>query len=349
MMKSILRAFGLDSLTSVAAKAALTLLLALGATASFGEQGDTDPGGPSVQHVPITTVIRGQPANISAIIEAQQGSVLTSKFVLLRLSDAGTPTKHPMAGEPNNYHVSLPVSLIKSVNVFWYAIDARDDQGRIGGTIWYRVVILDAAEGGGGAGGAAGGSSDEGGAGAAAGGGSGGGSGNGRTAGIIIGGLLLGGGAALIIDNNDGGGKKKGGSTTNEDAPRDGGNKDDNSTPPTVCTVTGGESVSYENLSYYCGKGGDILILVCGTCPDATISAVASWGDQDSLSPFNNPSCSPTAPMLALTPPSQIFARQGGTGGGNFIPVGSETITVFANGVQIDQVVWPPLSDQDCL
>jgi len=315
------------------------------ASPALGEQGDSDPEGPKIKHVPTTAVARGVPVKIAATITPEPGSVLTSQVVLVRITDAGTPTEHAMQGsaEDNLFSLVLPVSLIKNINVFWYAIDTRDDQGRIGGTIWYRVLIADPVRMGAGIYGKGGSEAAAAGAAAGAAGGGGGGGGIG-TAGIIVGGILLGGGAAVILeDNNDDG---------DDDPPKvlppeeTGGRNDDDdedSPSPPACTgVTGNETVSYENLSL-CGSFGkgavaldNIMILVCYTCPNATIEAVGSWEASDQISGFSNPSCSPTVPILLLPKPD------------GFPTPGTETITVYANGIQIDQIVWPPLSDFDC-
>lgn len=310
------------------------------ASTVMGEQGDSDPEGPKIKHVPTTAVARGVPVKLVATITPEPGSVLTSQVVLVRLTDAGTPTEHAMqaTSEKDVFSLVLPVSMIKGVNVFWYAIDARDDQGRIGGTIWYRVVIADPVRMGAGV-------YEKGGAAAAAAGAGGGAGGGGiGTAGLVVGGLLLGGGAAVIIADND---------DDDDDPPKvlppeeTGGRNDDDdnggsSTPPSCTGVTGSETVSYENLSL-CGSfdrgviaQDNIMILVCYTCPNATIEAVGTWDESDQISGFSNPSCSPTVPILLLPKPD------------GFPTPGSETITVYANGIQIDQIVWPPLSDFDC-
>lgn len=314
----------------------LACLFAMGSTIpAMAEQGDSDPDGPKIKHVPVTAVARGVPVNIAATITPEPDSVLTSKVILVRLTDFGTPTEHEMKGsdKDNAYGAVLPISLFDGIDVFWYAIDARDDQGRIGGTIWIRVVIVDPAHVG---------------AAALIGGGGGSGAGGGwGTAGIVAGGILLAGGTVAIIDQA---------SDENKDDPpdvsppeetggRNDGDDDDEksgSNPPACTGVTGSETVSYENLSL-CGSFGkgaqtpdDIVIHVCYTCPNATISAEGSWEAADLIEGFNNPTCSPTAPVLLLTKPE------------GFPTPGTYTINVYANGILIDSIVWPPLSDFDC-
>lgn len=296
-----------------------------------------DPDAPLVGHVPVTTAVRGVPVDISATLHAQAGSVLTSQTVLVRLTDVGTPMPYSMVGkdgEENAYHAVLPVTAIEGVTVFWYAIDARDSQGRIGGTPWIRVVIIEpiAVEGA---------IAPEDAAAAA------GGTGGGKTLAIVAGALLLGGGAAVLIENeNDDG---SGGGDDDEDLPPppSAAPPSNNNPPPpsppappaptnTPCTgLTGSESVTYDNLSL-CDNGADIEILVCGTCPNATIEASGNWGESDSITGYNNPSCSPTAQRL-LVPKTDGFPTPG-----------SHTLTVFSNGQVIDSIPWPPLSDFDC-
>jgi len=341
--------YSLANKTGVRQSLAVLVIAIIGgfffASTARGVQGDSDPQGPNIKHVPTTAVVRGAPVNLSAIITPEPGSVLTSQVVLVRLTDAGTPIEHAMEGSAvdNAYSVILPVALIKNINVFWYAIDTRDDQGRIGGTIWYRVVIIDPVDIRGGFVGK-GGSESAAAAGLAGGGGGGGGGGLG-TAGLVAGGILIVGGAVAIIENQDDDDDDK------KDPPEvlppeeSGGRNDDDDEPssPPVCNgVTGNETVAYENLSL-CGSFGkgaksldNILILVCYTCPNATISAEGSWEASDQINGFNNPTCSQTAPILLLPKPD------------GFPTPGTYTITVYANGIEIDQIVWPPLSDFDC-
>jgi len=319
------------------------LIVALGvfgnarAEESPGSLAEAVKDSPIIQHVPITSTVRGAPVNISAIINAAAGSTITSAVVLVRVTDVGTPMSVPMSGEKgedNSYAASLPVAMFEQVQVFWYAIDVRDDFSRIGGTVWYRVVILNPIEQGGGSAKA------------------------GLTwkqGGAIAGGVALIAGAAVALEHyNDDGGSSKSGDIPPPSPPpppppannnNNGGNVTPPPPPPTnppPCVLTGNESASYENMTLYCDEvesGEDILILICFTCTNASISASATWGASDVITSFSNTSCSPTVPKLQLAKPAP----------NGFINPGDYTISVFVNGNLIDIQPWPPLSDQDCL
>jgi len=281
---------------------------------------------PSVKHAPITTAVRGVPVEITTVVTAAEGSSLTSVTVLVRVSDAGTPVKVDMAGQDDgSFNAVLPVTMIKNVNVFWYAIDARDSEGRIGGTVWYRVVILDAIDSGGGAGAEAK---------------------SWKKAAWIGGGLLAVGGAAAIIANQDD--DDNDGENNNVPPPKSSGSpppppKDNsgNDSPDLsgltnfICNVTGNESAAYENFSR-CDGTDDILVLICNTCLNADISATTSWGASDAISGFSNLGCNTSVPRLRLPKPP------------GFPTPGTETVTILVNGVVIDTQVWPPLSDNSC-
>jgi hypothetical protein len=304
---------------------AFTALLLAGNRVNAAEEAAAND--PSVKHAPITTAVRGVPVEISALVEAAQGSSLTSVTVLVRVSDAGTPLKVDMAGKDDgSFNAVLPVTLIKNVNVFWYAIDARDSEGRIGGTVWYRVVILDAIDTGGGAGAEAK---------------------SWKKAAWIGGGLLVAGGAAAIIanqdDDDDNGNNntpppEPSGSSAPPPPPKEnGGNDSPDLSVLTnfICNVTGNETASYENFSR-CDGVDDILVLVCNTCLNADISATTSWGASDAISGFSNVGCNTSVPRLRLAKPR------------GFPTPGTETVTILVNGVVIDTQVWPPLSDNSC-
>jgi hypothetical protein len=285
-------------------------------------------GGPAVTHAPVSTAVRGVPVHITATIEAATGAPVTSAVVLVRLTDAGTPIRTTMnRGGDGAYTAILPVSMFRSVSVFWYAIDARDAQGEVGGTPWMRVVIADpmTQEGGGGA--------------AAAG-------VNWKKAGLIGGGLLAAGGAVAIIaaqDDDDDSSPAPTGTTPppkNTSPPPSSSGGDE---PPdlsgltnVICQTTGRETVSYENLSR-CEGLADILIRVCFTCVNADIRATASWQEEDIITGFSNVRCSTSVPVLRIRKPPTAFPTPG-----------SETINVYVNDVLVDSVVWPPLSDLDC-
>lgn len=302
------------------------LLLMLVAAAPSARAAD-----PTMTHAPVTTALRGVPVKIAATVEAAPGAAVTSAVVLVRLTDAGTPIRTPLTGSGDGaYSAVLPVSMFRSVSVFWYALDVRDDQGGSAGTPWLRVVIADPIEQGGSAAAAAA-ILDT------------------KTVGLVAGGLLLAGGAAAVIanqdddDNNDRGGDPD--PSIPPPPPKDnaGSGSDGGDTPPdlsiltnVVCQTTGREAVSYENLSR-CEGLDDILILVCNTCRNTDLRATASWGEQDQLADYTNLGCNTGAPRLRIRKPPTAFPAPG-----------SEVINVYVNDVLVDSVVWPPLSDNIC-
>ncbi|HMP35769.1 MAG TPA: hypothetical protein PKC67_15645 [Kiritimatiellia bacterium] len=285
---------------------------------------------PTVAHAPVTTALRGVPVKIAATVEPAPGTTVTSAVVLVRLTDAGTPIRTPLTGSGDGaYSAVLPVSMFRSVSVFWYALDLRDDQGGSAGTPWLRVVIADPIEQGG-SGAAAASALDA------------------KTVGLVAGGLLLAGGAAVLIANQDDDDDRP----ANPDPaappppPRSGGSSSGDgggSSPPdlsiltnVVCQTTGRETVSYQNFSR-CEGTDDILILICNTCRNADIRATASWGEQDQRSDFTNLGCNTGATRLRIPKPITAFPSPG-----------SEVVNVYVNDVLVDSSVWPPLSDNDC-
>ncbi len=310
-------------------KLSFSLQLVCAAAVFFGPRTMAETKDLAVTHAPVSSAIRGVPVNITATIETAAGSAVTSSVVLVRLTDAGTPIRTALNRSADGaYTAILPVSMFRSVSVFWYAIDARNDLGHVGGTPWMRVVIADSLTQEAGVGTAAGVSW--------------------KKAGLIGAGLLAVGGTVAIVANQDDDDNNGGEPApvnqppppkNNPPPPPDSGG---GNTPPDlsgltniICQVTGNESATYENLSL-CESNDDILILVCNTCRNADIQAQASWGEVSSISGYSNLGCNTGAPRLRLAKPP------------GFPTPGSENITVTVNGVVIDTVVWPPLSDFDC-
>ena len=304
-------------------------------TKAVSEVAEAVKDAPAVNHVPVTSILRSVPVSLSAIITASAGSTITSAVVLVRLTDVGTPVSIAMKGADDGaYNATIPVTLFEQVKVFWYAIDVRDSESRIGGTVWYRVIIIDPIDPGAGGSAAVATSS---------------GWGKGGAAAVGVG-LLVGGGIALE-HHNDSGSSKSGNNSPSSSAPppsntgSGGGNTTTpppNNPDPPPCTTTGIETASYENMTLYCDEVqsyDDILILVCNTCPTASVSATASWGASDIITQYSNTGCSQTAPKLRLEKPPA----------NGFVNPGDYTISVFVNGNLIDSTPWPPLSDQDCL
>ncbi|HMO52850.1 MAG TPA: hypothetical protein PKE26_17200 [Kiritimatiellia bacterium] len=306
------------------AAAGLIVAIVLGSAARAEEP--SGPG-PAVKHVPVTTATRGVPVDVSARVDPAPGTTLTSAVVLVRITDLGKPVSVPMTPgeEPGFYHAVVPVTMIRGISVFWYALDIRDDTGAAGGTPWIRVVIGDAilTEGGVAAveGGSAGGISS-------------------KNA-WIAGGLLVGAGAAavLLLDDDDDKKQPTSGAPVSPPAPASSGTKKPTSAPkpaaPTACITTGSETLAYEDLEA-CDNGNPIRILICGACPDANVRVNASWGASDTINGYNNPNCSVSGPRLTLAKPD------------DFPEPLTESFTVYANNAVIATVPWPPASDFDC-
>lgn len=295
-----------------------------------GEKAMAETNDLVVTHAPVTSAFRGVPVNITATIETAPGSTVTSAVVLVRLTDAGTPIRTAMGRSGEGvYSTILPVSMIRSVSVFWYALDARNDQGHVGGTPWIRVVIADPLMQDSTAGSAS--FMDW------------------KTAGLIGAGLLAVGGTVAIIANQDDDNENDGGEpapVTDPPPPKNNPtpppSSGDGSKPPDlsgltnfICQVTGNESATYENLSR-CESTDDILILICRTCLNANIQAQSSWGEVSSITGYSNVGCNTGAPRLRLPKPR------------GFPTPGTESFTVTVNGIIVDTVVWPPLSDNAC-
>lgn len=269
---------------------------------------------PIIAHVPVTTVLRGQPAEITATI-TPQGGLVTQAQVHVKLALAGKPIIFPMTPATGEvYKAVVPVSLIKSIHRFWYFIHVYDSNGRVADTLWHEVRILDGAN-------------IEGGGAAAA--GSSGGSHKGWW---IAGGALVAGGvvAAVVANNDDDGGGHTSPPPASSPPPKkkqSSDKNDDDETPP--CILTGSERVQYFGLGPFDEQ--TTRILVCGTCPNATIRATGSWGASDEKTNYNNPTCVDTDTSLQLFLYDPI----------DLPPPNSETINVYANGVLIDSIPWP--------
>ena len=304
--------------------------LLLGGALSGAMAADTErvsaPGGcPSVVHIPLVNVMRGTPAGIKVNVDCPVGEV-TEVILQVRLTDLGKPTPIPMTGEGNGvYSATVPVSMVQGIARFWYYIDARG-KGVAGEptsvqTGWKPVNIIDPVEvekaGGGGN----------------------------KAAYFVAGGVAVVAGA-LVIDNNSGGGSGGGNNgsgpapTGNGGGGNGGGDGGDDSgdAPEEDCTRTSFEKASLGGTSP-CGESAGIEVYVCNNCPDATISAVTSWGVVRQA--INQPtrSCGDTQQVLLLPFPDGF-------------PNGpeSETIRVFVNGELIQTFLWPSSADYfNCL
>lgn len=288
----------------------------------------SQPDAPLIKHVPVTTVLRGQPAHIVASASGQAGAVVTSMTTHVRITDVGKPIVYPMSvGGDGQQSANVPVSLIRGVHRFWYFVEARDSAGRFANTPWYPVRVIDGGEGGGGAGG-------------------GGGSGL-STAGFLAGaGALIGGGLAIIAANDDGGGGGGGGATVlppappapdpvppksggGDQSPEDEDDDEEEHDAPPACVTTGSENVVLDSGSLDpFSPGTPISLYVCGACSNATIRVAGSWGEETTVGPYNNPTCSPDEVITLEKPGTPPY-------------IGTETIEVFSNGVLIFSTTWP--------
>lgn len=299
-------------------------------------------GCPTMTHVPLVTVVRGDPATVVATIECPTGTVLSVQ-VFLRITDAGKSTPIDMEGKGDGtYQAVIPISLIRGINRFWYYIDARGkstpDQAEEGvaQTRWYPVTIVDGGANSGGAGGAIGGGSA-----------GGGGGGNNTLLWILAGAGAVGGGV-LLENHNDDGGSGGGAPPPGNPPPVPSGNNDEDdedeeeeaSAPPeppapAPCIPTGS---AYASSASACDTNSTIEIYVCSSCPDSFIEISASWGPSISFGGYNGGCQSEPPPAADLPQPPGVPS----------VTVGQYSITVRANGVVIDTISWPDSGYSDC-
>lgn len=288
-------------------------------------------GCPTLTHVPLVTVVRGDPAVVAAQIECATGAVL-EVTLYVRLLDAGKPTPISMAGQGDGtYQAIVPIALLRGLTRFWYYIDARgktapgQQEEGVAQTRWNPVTILDAAslEGGGGVG-------------------------SKKALAWLLAGAGAIGGAVLWENHNDGGGS--GGppppppiaplapSDENEEQEEE---EEDNDPPnePIIplCIPTGSASASPASA---CALTEPIYVEVCSSCSNSVIEVSGSWGAVENRSGYNNEGCGvePDAPFVLSQPP--------GVPG---ISVGQFTITVRANGQILQTIPWPDSGYFDCL
>lgn len=266
---------------------------------------------PEIKHVPITTLVRGIPAEIVAEVNAEPGATIVLAEVLVRVTDAGTPVRTPMTASGNSYSATIPLSMIEGVNVFWYSINVRDSQERISSTRWIRVVIVEGADPSKGA------AATE--------------SGIGKKGWYWAGAaLLVGGGAVALENHNDDG--NDGGPAPTEPAPAPSNSQDDDKEEPDSPPACQGQgSATILNTTQDCLLGvsavaSGISITVCATCPGGTLLIQTTWGATQTIPDYNNAHC--TAPIV-LEKPVGIFA------------VNQHMIRVYLNGNLITQAPYP--------
>lgn len=297
------------------------------------EKASAPDGCPTITHVPLVTVVRGDPAVVAAKIECATGSVL-EVTIYVRLLDAGKPTPVQMTGKGDgSYEAVVPVSMIRGISRFWYYIDARGkttpeqaEEG-VAQTRWYPVTIIDAAQLEGGAGGSH------------------------KAAYWLLGAAGVAGGAVLWENHNDNGHgnnnpppvvvpppSSNNDEEDEEDAEEE--EEDEGSPAPPVnpCVPTGSAEATPASA---CDTNSLIGIYICSSCPDSTIEVSGSWGGSASISSYNNEGCgtdNPVAVELAQPPGAGLSAFPG-----------DFTITVRANGTVISTIPWPDSSYRNCL
>jgi len=274
---------------------------------------EVSPNAPAIHHVPIAMATRGTPVPLNCTID-DHGLTLTQSIAQVRLTDAGKPLTLQMRGNAKNeFETFVPAAVITGVDAFWYSLTATAERSDSTSTRWQRVTIV----------------------------------GSGKSAkpfwkepalwvggGLAFGGII----AAIAANNRDGSSSGNGSSPAaqTESVP-DATEKNSARavTRPALltvlkpCTLSGQEQVSYMNLD--ATSTAPIIISVCRTCSNATVSADGSWGASDQLTNFNNPDCNAAAPTLTLAKPAIRVPP----------PPGTYTIEVRSNGQIISAVPWP--------
>ncbi|MFH0952934.1 MAG: hypothetical protein V1873_01250 [Verrucomicrobiota bacterium] len=250
--------------------------------------------------------MRGTPVVIAAELIPGKSPV-DSAALHVKLTEIQKPVTYPMKDEgERNWQTTLPAELLMPVDHFWYYIEAKDAHG-VTDTPWQPVRILESSAGEHQASFS-------------------------HRAGRWAAGVALLLGAWAIIDHNSG---SSDGSAPDLGAPTGGGpsgsgedeDEDD-------CEETGRETVDYSKLSPTGDFGSDpIEVVVCGACPDATISARTTWGADAEIRRYNNPGCVIGDDSLTL-----FIEKPEKTPD---VP-NSETISIYENGHRIDTRPWPP-------
>lgn len=266
-------------------------------------------GGPVIHHLPITTAVRGQPLRIAADVQVAGGASLTQASVNVRLGELGKPIPFAMAGgSSSGPHVAtIPVTFPQGVSRFWYHVHAADSQGRLADTTWYPVNVVEPPQ-------------------------SAQGTEEGWWAGKgpwVVGGVALaGGGAAILLgqdDDDDDEDEQVEPPAGDDDGPSDGGS----GKTPQPCTVTGKEQVYFQEASLDpVDYGTPIQLYVCGACSGATIRVTGSWDAENTVGPYDNPTCSPDQ-LINLRKPSVTPAP------------GAGTIDIYSNDQLIESRPWP--------
>lgn len=254
---------------------------------------DAPKSAPTIRHVPVTTAARGVPTKLVATVENHSGTI-TQSVALVRVTDLGVPTAQPLKPMSDGTSEAIvPVALVEGIESFWYSLTVSNDKGETTSTHWQQVRILENGF-------------------------------HGKQTALIGAGILAAGGAGLLIaNNNDGGGHNNAPVPPVTNAPV--------KTVVKPCVLSGDEGVSYANLSTADHK--DITILVCRTCPNATIRADATWGQSAELTKYDNWECNRGANYLLVLPKPPFRQPP---------PSGTYSIEVRSNGQLISTKSWPP-------
>lgn len=310
----------------------LFTVFAFASYAADPEKWEAEGGCPTIEHVPITQVVRGTPAVVSAIIQCPGGR-LTEVTLQIRLIDGGQPTAQiKMTGAGDGaYQASVPVSMVQGVTRFWYYIDARaataSGQESYIQTGWKPVNIISykqteqaaGATGGVVGGSEAGGKEDD---------------DNDRPAWFwLAGGVAVAGGAVALGNNSDsdGGDEEPPAGSSAPPARSEGTGQKNRESKPAPCSSAGRSDAALLGETSPCAGSGALDVAVCGLCPGAVVSVVSSWGAiRQRTSEAEVPCDFSLVPTIKLPRP-------------DYIPTSpeSETISVFVNGALIKELRWP--------
>ena len=253
----------------------------------------------------------------------------------MRVTDLDQPTAIKMTGKGDGlYQATVPVLLVQGITRFWYYIDTKGrtatGEESILQTGWKPVNIIQHGALEKGAAAAAG----------AAGGTSGGGGGNAGLY-LIAGAVAVAGGVAIAENNSGSSGGRSGGKGEVDplgDPPGGGGGKKNVGSKPPPCKLSGNESANLFDTSP-CGGFDSMKVAVCGFCPKASVSVVASWG------PVRQRTFDQAIPCAAPNPPVFSLPFPDGFPSGPEV----ETISVIVNGVLIRLFRWPSVDEYyDC-
>ena len=111
---------------------------------SLGDSVTTDC--PRIVHGPVSTVVRGVPADIFAHIDCPDEEPIARSAIYVKLSIAGKPAPikmRPAGGTA--FEALVPVSMLHGVSRFWYYVEGVSKGGETNQTPWFSVRVIDAA------------------------------------------------------------------------------------------------------------------------------------------------------------------------------------------------------------